>query len=408
MSIKCVFLIALFAGMLNTAYAWQATSRDLPQPEDTRSRPVLQQTRRAWQINGVFASNRFPGARLNDFRKLNDSTYRAVILPENKPVNKSPWYAFKIWSAKKRSIRLILDYDYGDHRYFPKISQNGKDWASLDSARFSMYDKQDALLLLDLGPDTLWLAAQPVVASGDVADWCVRQCQHPDVRQEIFGKSRLGRPLRMLEVGAGPAAQKQVVALLCRQHPPEVTGWFALQHFMDELLSDTELARAFRQQYRVIVFPLINPDGVDLGFWRHNAGGVDLNRDWAYYRQPETRQVADKIVREVQKHQSTLVLGLDFHSTFEDIFYTGDETDNPPILPGFKDAWLTGMKTALPEFEFEEDAAAEGKPVSKSWFLAQFDATGITYEIGDNTSPDMIQQKGQVSARVMMELLLGR
>lgn len=147
---------------------------------------------------------------------------------------------------------------------------------------------------------------------------------------------------------------------------------------------------------------------MDLGFWRHNAGGVDLNRDWAYYRQPETRQVADKIVQEVQKHQSTLVLGLDFHSTFEDIFYTGDETDNPPILPGFKDAWLTGMKTALPEFEFEEDAAAEGKPVSKSWFLAQFDATGITYEIGDNTSPDMIQQKGQVSARVMMELLLGR
>lgn len=403
---KSIFLAILLTGLPNIAKAWQATSHDFPEPEDTRSKPVLQQTRRAWKTGGVYASNRFPGARLNDFRKLDDSTFRAVILPENKPVNKSPWYAFKLWAPQNRSIRLILDYDYADHRYFPKISHNGKDWAPLDSARFSMHTKQDAILRLDLGPDTLWLAAQPVVSSGDVANWCITQSKHPDVRQEIFGKSRLGRPLRMLDIGTGPALQKQTVALLCRQHPPEVTGWFALQHFLDELLSDTELARNFRMQYRVLVFPLINPDGVDLGFWRHNAGGVDLNRDWAYYRQPETRQVANKLVREVQQHQSTLVLGLDFHSTFEDVFYTGDETDNPPVLPGFKDAWLAGMKTALPGFEFEEDAASEGKPVSKTWFLAQFDATGVTYEIGDDTPPQMIEQKGRVSAKVMMELLL--
>lgn len=403
---KSVFLVILLTGLPIIVKAWQATSHDFPEPEDTRSKPVLQQTRRAWKTGGVYASNRFPGARLNDFRKVDDSTFRAVILPENKPVNKSPWYAFKLWAPKNRSILLILDYEYADHRYFPKISHNGKDWAPLDSARFSMRTKQDALLRLDLGPDTLWLAAQPIVSSADVASWCVTQTHHPDVRQEIFGKSRLGRPLRMLDIGTGPAVQKQTVALLCRQHPPEVTGWFALQHFLDELLSDTELARNFRMQYRVLVFPLINPDGVDLGFWRHNAGGVDLNRDWAFYRQPETRQVANKIVQEVQQHQSTLVLGLDFHSTFEDVFYTGDETENPPVLPGFKDAWLAGMKTALPGFEFEEDAAKEGKPVSKTWFLAQFDATGVTYEIGDDTPPDMIEQKGRVSAKIMMELLL--
>lgn len=405
-NMKSVFLVILFAGLLNNARAWQAVTHDFPEPEDTRSKPVLHQSRQTWKTGSVYASNRFPGARLNDFRKVNDSTYRALILPENKPVNKSPWYAFKLWSAKKQTIRLILDYDYADHRYFPKISQNGKDWAPLDSARFSMHNKQDALLRLDLGPDTLWVAAQPVVSSADVADWCVMQSRHPDVRQEIFGKSQLGRPLRLLDIGQEPATQKRVVALLCRQHPPEVTGWFALQHFIDELLSDSELALAFRQQYRVLVFPLVNPDGVDLGFWRHNAGGVDLNRDWACYRQPETRLVANKIVHEVQKHRSTLVLGFDFHSTFEDVFYTGDETENPPVLPGFKDAWLSGMKTALPGFEFEEDAAPEGKPVSKSWFLAQFCATGVTYEIGDNTPPEMIEQKGRVSARVMMELLL--
>ena len=61
-----------------------------------------------------------------------------------------------------------------------------------------------------------------------------------------------------------------------------------------------------------MVFPLMNPDGVDLGHWRHNAGGIDLNRDWALYRQPETRLVADFIVKEVKTQKSQLVLGLDF------------------------------------------------------------------------------------------------
>ena len=35
------------------------------------------------------------------------------------------------------------------------------------------------------------------------------------------------------------------------------------------------------EKFRVLAFPLMNPDGVDLGHWRHNAGGIDLNRDWS-------------------------------------------------------------------------------------------------------------------------------
>jgi hypothetical protein len=31
-----------------------------------------------------------------------------------------------------------------------------------------------------------------------------------------------------------------------------------------------------------------NPDGVDKGHWRLNDGGVDLNRDWGPFTQPET------------------------------------------------------------------------------------------------------------------------
>jgi len=45
-------------------------------------------------------------------------------------------------------------------------------------------------------------------------------------------------------------------------------------------------------------------------------------------------------------------------------------------------------------------------PVSKSWFHTQFGAVGITYEIGDSTPRDFIEEKGRTSALEMMKLLM--
>ncbi|HBQ61210.1 MAG TPA: hypothetical protein DD671_16725, partial [Balneolaceae bacterium] len=61
---------------------------------------------------------------------------------------------------------------------------------------------------------------------------------------------------------------------------PEVTGYRSSLYFLEELASDSELAARFRQTFVIKAFPLLNPDGADMGHWRHNAGGIDLNRDW--------------------------------------------------------------------------------------------------------------------------------
>lgn len=398
-----LFFLAFLS--LSACRTWQAAPYDFPKPADTSDQPVAMPEQKTWQAGSVFADNRFPAARLSDFRQEDDSTFRASILPENTPVNPSPWYAFRLWAEQEQDIRLVLDYTHARHRYFPKVSRDGKTWEALDSSRFSMLDTEDALLALRLSPDTLWLAAQAPAGARQVGQWCARQSLHPAVQWETIGRSRLGRALWMLDIGEGKPRKKPLIVLLCRQHPPEVTGWEALKFFVDEILADDETARAFRQQYRVLVFPLLNPDGADLGFWRHNAGGVDLNRDWAYYRQPEPRQVADRIVREAGRNHSDVLIGLDFHSTYKDVFYTNDETETPPSLPGFKDRWLSELRAGLPEFEFKESPSNVGAPVTKGWFLTQFGAVGMTYEIGDDTPPEAIEQKGRASARVMMRLL---
>ena len=176
-----------------------------------------------------------------------------------------------------------------------------------------------------------------------------------------------------------------------------------MRAFVDEILADHPLANDFRQKYRLLVFPLMNPDGVDLGHWRHNAGGIDLNRDWAYYNQPENWQIANYIVRAAAENKSDVVLGLDFHSTYFDVYYTNQE--KPKHLPRFKDYWLWGIQEALGKTTNERPSNVGG-PVSKNWFLVQFGAVGIVYEIGDNTPRDFIEKKGKVSATEMMELLI--
>ena len=68
------------------------------------------------------------------------------------------------------------------------------------------------------------------------------------------------------------------------------------------------------------MIPNMNPDGVEHGFWRHNMGGIDLNRDWGPFTQPETVLVRDQLDRFVQTGSPQLSLFLDFHSTDRDVF----------------------------------------------------------------------------------------
>lgn len=403
-----LFLWILCGGPISgpISYAQQALSYDYPKPVDTRTKAIQNQEKKTWTLGAIQVTNQFDGARLNGFSQKNDSTYVVQITPENKPINASPWYAFKIWSAVPQTVWLEFQYKEAKHRYFPKVSMDGRFWELLDSSRIIHNDTIQALLHLTLTPDTLWVAAQEIITSAQVYAWCNQLALLPDVKYGIVGKSMLGRDIPMLEIGPDSVKNKKAIILLSRQHPPEVTGFMALQAFMDALLAPTPLATAFRKKYRILIFPLMNPDGVDLGHWRHNAGGVDLNRDWAYYHQPETRQVANFVVQTVKKDQNQVILGLDFHSTWQDIYYTCQETNSQ--IPGFKDYWLQGIAASIPGYTPREEPSEIAQPISKSWFLTQFGAEGVTFEIGDDTPREFIVKKGHTAANEMMQLLIFR
>jgi len=379
-------------------------------PIDTTSKKVKFQTKQIYKLKnlGIYASNNFDGARLNGFERVNDSTANIIINPENTPINNSAYYAFKAWSDTPKSFYFTFQYPEGyKHRYIPKLKIDNM-WSNIDST-FIYKKESNVTIKLNLNKTPVIIAAQEIQSSNDVKNWYTNLVIGKDnyVTVKNIGKSTLGKNLPVLDITKGETKNKPIIVLLTRQHPPEVTGYFAFQEFLQTILNNSELSQKFLQKYRVLAFPIMNPDGVDLGHWRHNAGGIDLNRDWSKYNQLEIRQTVKFITKTLKKNKSKLILGLDFHSTWYDVFYTNKKREGT-TLPNFIDDWFTALESNIPNYKINEAPGNSKKPVSKGWFLYGHNAVGITYEIGDQTPKDKIKYIGKVSAEQMMNILLNK
>ena len=387
-----------------------AKSVSFKSPVDTTTKRISTQTKQTYHLEhiGVFASNDFDGARLNGFEMANDSTAIVSIYPENAPINNSPYYAFKTWSTSSKPFYFTFKYPKGfKHRYIPKIETNGV-WSIIDSTNVF---KKDSIITIKLNLTSApqIVAAQEIQSSTNVRNWYTNLAKGKEdfVTIKSAGKTTLGRNLPMLDIYKGNAKEKDLIVLVTRQHPPEVTGYYAFQSFLETILNDSELSKKFLNKYHVLAFPIMNPDGVDLGHWRHNAGGVDTNRDWSVYNQPEIKQVTGAINKAIKQNKSKLVLGLDFHSTYYDVFYTNKVRENTS-LPHFESEWFKALEENIPDYKVNEQSANSNRPTSKGWILYGHNAVGITYEIGDATPKDKIKLFGSVSAEQMMSILLNK
>ena len=339
----------------------------------------------------------FPGARLDGCRQQSDSHFVLTIKPEATPINDSPWYAFKVISDTDRTIQLTLQFIDGPARYSPKRSNDGRHWIALEHEK----TEQALHFSLAVNQQPTWIAAQELLLPSDYQRWLER-FDGPDIAVHNIGQSTEGRDIAVLEVGG---KQKDTVVILGRQHPPEVTGALALFPFVDVLLGEDEIAKAFRERFFIVVIPMINPDGVVHGNWRLNQQGIDTNRDWGPFTQPETVAVYNYLAN-LMKTGHQFYLGLDFHSTKGNYFYTQKNED--PLCPAmFTAGWIADIKAQLPEFQFKRSSrTSDGNPTFKQWFNTTYGVPSISYEMDDDVDRDLIVQVARVAATAMMEQLV--
>ncbi len=377
-------------------------------PFDTSNKKIFTQPKKDYNLEtiGIKLSNKFDGARLNNVEKINDTIIAVSIYPENTPINNSAHYAFKIWAETSKNMYVQFKYpkDY-EHRYIPKLKTSTTEWKPISTENVFLLDSIYTIKLT-LTKKPLTVAAQEIITSTDTKNWYSELINSNTnlIHYKTIGKSVLKRPIPMLDLYIGDSKNKEIIVLLSRQHPPEISGFMAFQSFLETMLMNTEESKAFFSKYRVLVFPIVNPDGVDLGHWRHNANGIDLNRDWGFYKQSEVKAVTKAIVKVAKKSKGKIILGIDFHSTQEDLYYTSHTIEGTTI-PNFYDDWFGAIDTTFPNYKPNEIRDDSTQPVSKGWFLRTFNATAITYEIGDETPRDFVKEKGKVAAIEMMKIL---
>jgi len=348
----------------------------------------------------VTFSSKFSGARLSGCARAGEDEYHLLIRPEQSPINRSPWYAFRVRSELERTLTVHLHYEKAGHRYMPKTSTDGIRWRSLSEDDYQP-GRNGAILRLDVGPKPLWVAAHELLTVEDTGDWVQSLASLPFVKRKDIGESVEGRSIEMLDVGN--TDQANYVFIMARQHPPEVTGAIGMMYFVEALCGDSDLARRFREHYRVAVIPMANPDGVEAGHWRFNARGVDLNRDWEEFKQPETRAVRDTLMS--LQDDGQVHLFLDFHSTHRDMFYTDADT-RKGFLAGFTRLWLANIDQRFPSYEVRRDISGNSRSTSRAWVYRNLKIPSITYEFGDDSPRRHIKRIAQASAEEMMELLL--
>lgn len=344
----------------------------------------------------------FASGRLNGCEQTGPTSYTLHLKPENLPINPSPWYAFQVASngTAEQSLSITLVSHHGPARYQPKVSTDKQRWTPVD------FQKTDNRMQfnLTLSNTPLYIAGAEIIDNDSYSSWLA---QHRHGRVISIGKSTQGRSIEALEHRA--ANSTDWLILIGRQHPPEISGALGLMYFNNLLWSDDAAMQDFRARYNILLVPNVNPDGVHAGNWRHNANGLDLNRDWKNRSQAETQAVHAKL-QAIEAEGGRIRFALDFHSTWRNVYYTMTADymtakGQPLAQPQLVNNWLNDLATAIPFTVENKPSHNPNSGVFKQYIADQFGVHSVTYEVGDSTDRNEIKTTAEAALRTLIKHL---
>ena len=347
----------------------------------------------------------FPGAGNLTCEIINSKYIKFFINPEtDDSINPSPWFAIRK-SKHSEDIKLEFDYKNYQHRYDPKISNDKKIWKKINQTNI-LRDENGKIIIINFSPsnEKEYISSQELITEDWYNDWFNYLEGLERVKSELIGLSVLKKPITMFFVEEN--TNNPYILILGRQHPPEVTGAIAIKSFVNELISKNDLSESFLDNYNIIFVPLMNPDGVENGYWRYNENKKDLNRDWGIFSQPETKSVNNKLIN--FKDDKKIEVFIDFHSTYKNIFYISDISESHK-LQNFLKNWLNNSKPDLLKIDYDYKIVNSMSPnngVSKNYIFNTYNIPSVTYEVSDVEDRDKIKKSSSILSKKLMHSLL--
>ncbi|MCP2671112.1 succinylglutamate desuccinylase/aspartoacylase family protein [Maricaulaceae bacterium EIL42A08] len=345
---------------------------------------------------GVHLITGYSGSAASPCVQTAPGHFELDIAPEAEPINPSPWYLFQVSGPAGQAANVTLNYTVSRHRYRPWVREAGGHWSPLGDDRIeTSQDETVVHLSLELGQSPIEIAAQPVYG---LTRYEALESRWPGGWQTA-GQSVEGRPIRALVLSPDPptpaTSGRSWILLLGGQHPPEVPGAWAFEAFADAMV---ERQRSGDLSAGLILVPLLNPDGVEAGHWRLNAGLVDLNRDWTTATQPEIQAVV-RLLDRLDIQPGDIELAVDFHATVADRLYLPQADELAPDSQERLDAWLIAMEAQGLFQHTEPRRTNPARRVSaKAVFTDEWQAIALTWEAGDHTPEATVRSTARQGA----------
>jgi hypothetical protein len=159
--------------------------------------------------------------------------------------------------------------------------------------------------------------------------------EYPAIKTVIIGKTSEGRDYPVLIAGDDGVPGKKLLVASARQHAGETPGSFVLEGFIRAYFGDDEGAKRLREKTVLLVLPMTNLDGVEMGRYGKNAPPEDFNRAWSSATcRMEIREFLDVLEEKLKTYKAGFYV--DFHAP--------GPGDPSYVVPGYariagKDQW---------------------------------------------------------------------
>jgi len=240
---------------------------------------------------GLNITDNFEGGYIGQTYKLG-STYRCHLTKtlhwtvridncENKPVTLRV-YGF----GKNMPVPLAITH-YNDATFSEKFKAlysygfDSQEWEVLDDAEYKYIPETETMEITAVFKKSpVYVGWSFIYTPYMLHRYLSGLPEKPFLSIENIGKTVQGRDIPMVTIGEPGLKKDKAVWLLGGQHGFEVGGISAAEGMIDFLISDDPIAVEARSKIDFKILPLINPDAHANKWYRFNAHGIDLNRNW--------------------------------------------------------------------------------------------------------------------------------
>ena len=138
------------------------------------------------------------------------------------------------------------------------------------------------------------------------------------VTVDSLGASVQNRALWELTIADNPqSSSNHRIYIHARTHPGEEESFWVTNEIINFLISDTPLAAFIRNNCIFHIIPMYNPDGVELGYSRENANGVDIESGWDDVPlEPEVAVLKNRFIELTTLVNNPIEVALNMHSSY--------------------------------------------------------------------------------------------